>query len=254
MGRESSLILGFWSSFSDKGFANPDGSNWFLPSLFPCLLRLQGLDPKDPRNPAPIHPCVKCKPVKADNQYKSKLQFPLLASLNSFCGLPQDLGCQLRCRQIYKCWKRNFSLISIKPALQLLSTIVPYCGELSVAHQNKRAVPSPKVICTMMPMKILSLSFFSQLNQCRKLIYNLQVWKVTILGLDAWLKPEVSLLQNKTFLPVCSKRKPKAKEEETKCWIAAHYLKTVHLVCWKKPSMWWCNWSLYQAVANLEKL
>jgi len=50
----------------------------------------------------------------------------------------------------------NFSLISIKSPLQLLRTMVPYCRELSVAHQNECAVPSQKVICAMIPMKILS--------------------------------------------------------------------------------------------------
>lgn len=126
-----------------------------------------------------MHSCMNCKPVKAGNQYKSKLQFPFLASLNSFCGLPQDLGCQLHCRQIYKCWKRNFSLISIKSALQLLSTMVPCCGELSVAHQNKCIAPSPKVICTMMPMKVFKVFFPAESIQkswfityrCEKLLY-----------------------------------------------------------------------------------
>lgn len=135
----------------NKGFANPDDSDWFLPCLFPYLLRLQGLDPKDPRNLTLIQPCMKCKPVKADYQYKSKLQFPLLAILNSFCGSPQDLGCQLHCRRIYKCWKRNFNQYLI--TLQLLSTMVPYFGKLCVAHQNKCAVPSPKIIRTTMPLK-----------------------------------------------------------------------------------------------------
>lgn len=151
--RESSLVLGFWSSFSDKDFANPDGSNWFLPCLLPHLLRLQGLDPKDPKNPALIHPQVKCEPVKADNQYKSKLLFPLLASLNSFCGLPQDLGCQLLCRQIYKCWKKNFSLISIKALLQLLWRIICSSSKQMCCTFPKSYLPSDdheNLICKLL--------------------------------------------------------------------------------------------------------
>lgn len=126
----------------------------FCPAYFPIFSDCR--DPRDPRNPAIMQPCIKCKPVKADYQYKSKLQFPLLAILNSFCGSPQDLGCQLRCRWIYKCWKRNFNQYLI--TLQLLSTMAPYFGALCVAHQNKRAVPSPKIIFTMIPIK--SFLFF----------------------------------------------------------------------------------------------
>lgn len=59
--------------------------------------------------------------------------------------------------------------------------------------------------------------FLSQLNQFRKDgLQSTGVKLNLVLFLNSWLKPVVSLLQSKTSLPVSYKRKPKAKEEETK--------------------------------------
>lgn len=68
-----------------------------------------------------------------------------------------------------------------------------------------------------MPTTGLIFCSLSQLNQVRKDgLQSIGVKLNFILFLNSWLKPVVSLLQNETSLPVSYKRKPRAKEEETK--------------------------------------